>query len=156
MVAVRENDLGGALSALEPLEALGRHAGVDQDPLAGEVVRADLDAPPLVGGGPVPDAGEDLAQTPLQVRLARLGRQLALAVVLICAIVFATGTEELQKMPAGAVLPPGALFPGSPLAEVASEWETAARRTIPPALHRHRAGRSARQFHSARHSDRPR
>jgi Ca2+-transporting ATPase len=32
-----------------------------------------------------------IAQTPLQVRLARLGRQLALAVVLICAIVFATG-----------------------------------------------------------------
>jgi Ca2+-transporting ATPase len=32
-----------------------------------------------------------VAQTPLQVRLARLGRQLALAVVVICAIVFTTG-----------------------------------------------------------------
>lgn len=30
-------------------------------------------------------------QTPLQLRLARLGRILAAAVVVICAIVFATG-----------------------------------------------------------------
>jgi hypothetical protein len=46
---------------LEPFQALIGHAGVDQHPLIGEAVGVEGDVPARVYGGPVVDAGEDLA-----------------------------------------------------------------------------------------------